>query len=158
MMEELDELRPPTAWRLLEIWRGTRELAEEPLERALLCNAQVLAESCLRQGKPVFPDGAAVLTRLTAGEMETLLRRLAGEEPSPAPAAVNRDFDLGPADGRFVGTASRALGSTGRPAPLRRGRRCGWSWPGSVQNGSIRPPSDRLAPERPPILPGGGIP
>ena len=44
MMEELDELRPPTAWRLLEIWRGTRELAEEPLERALLCNAQVLAE------------------------------------------------------------------------------------------------------------------
>lgn len=59
MMEELDELRPPTAWRLLEIWRGTRELAEEPLERALLCNAQVLAESCLRQGKPVFPDGAA---------------------------------------------------------------------------------------------------
>ena len=85
MMEELDELRPPTAWRLLEIWRGTRELAEEPLER----------ESCLRQGKPVFPDGAAVLTRLTAGEMETLLRRLAGEEPSPAPAAVNRDFDQG---------------------------------------------------------------
>ena len=59
MMEELDELRPPTAWRLLEIWRGTRELAEESLERALLCNAQVLAESCLRQGKPVFPDGAA---------------------------------------------------------------------------------------------------
>ena len=93
MMEELDELRPPTAWRLLEIWRGTRELAEEPLERALLCNPQVLAESCLRQGKPVFPDGAAVLTRLTAGEMETLLRRLAGEEPFPAPAAVNRDFD-----------------------------------------------------------------
>ena len=71
MMEELDELRPPTAWRLLEIWRGTRELAEEPLERALLCNAQVLAESCLRQGKPVFPDGAAVLIGLTAGEMET---------------------------------------------------------------------------------------
>ena len=54
-----------------------------------------LAESGLRQGKPVFPDGAAVLTRLTAGEMETLLRRLAGEEPSPAPAAVNRDFDQG---------------------------------------------------------------
>lgn len=93
MMEELDELRPPTAWRLLEIWRGTRELAEEPLERALLCNAQVLAESCLYQGAPVFDDGAAVLARLTAGEMEALLRRLAGEEPSPAPAAVNRGFD-----------------------------------------------------------------
>lgn len=95
MMDELDELRPPTAWRLLEIWRGTRELAEEPLERALLCNAQVLAESCLCQGTPVFADGEAVLARLTAGEMETLLRRLAGEEPAPAPAAVNRDFDQG---------------------------------------------------------------
>ena len=95
MMDELDELRPPTAWRLLEIWRGTRELAKEPLERALLCNAQVLAESCLRQGAPVFDDGAAVLAQLTAGEMEALLRRLSGEAPSPAPAAVNRDFDQG---------------------------------------------------------------
>lgn len=83
MMEELDELRPPTAWRLLEIWRGTRDLAEEPLERALLCNAQVLAESCLYQGAPVFDDGAAVLARLTAGEMEALLRRLAGRSPLP---------------------------------------------------------------------------
>ena len=62
--DELDELRPPTAWRLLEIWRGTRELAKEPLERALLCNAQVLAESCLCQGTPVFADGEAVLARL----------------------------------------------------------------------------------------------
>lgn len=93
MMEELDELRPPTAWRLLEIWRGTRELAEEPLERALLCNAQVLAESCLRQGAPVFSNGRDVLARLTAGEMEALLRRLSGEAPSPAPAAVNRNFE-----------------------------------------------------------------
>ena len=93
MMEELDELRPPTAWRLLEIWRGTRELGEEPLERALLCNAQVLAESCLRQGAPVFADGAAVLAQLTAGEVEALLRRLSGEAPSPAPAAVNGNFE-----------------------------------------------------------------
>ena len=92
-MENIDELRQPTAWRLLEIWRGTRERAEEPLERGLLCNAQVLAESCLYQGERVFADGAEVLERLTAGEMETLLRRLAGEEP-PAPAAVNQDFDL----------------------------------------------------------------
>ena len=53
-------------------------------------NAQVLAESCLRQGAPVFDDGAAVLAQLTAGEMEALLRRLSGEAPSPAPAAVHR--------------------------------------------------------------------
>ena len=80
MMEELDELRPPTAWRLLEIWRGPGSWQRSP-ERALLCNAQVLAESCLRQGKPVFPDGAAVLIGLTAGGDGTMLRRLAGEEP-----------------------------------------------------------------------------
>ena len=36
MMEELDELRPPTAWRLLEIWRGTRELAEEPDRKSVV--------------------------------------------------------------------------------------------------------------------------
>ncbi len=94
MTEELDELRPPTAWRLLEIWRQTRELAEEPLERALLCNAQVLAESCLRAGAPVFSDGEEVLARLTSGEMELLLRRLAGETPAAAPSAVNRRFDM----------------------------------------------------------------
>ena len=92
MMEEIDALRPPTAWRLLEIWRGTRERAEEPLERGLLCNAQVLAESCQRHGEPVFADSAEVLERLTAGEMETLLRRLMGEEPAPA-EAVNPSFD-----------------------------------------------------------------
>ena len=39
MMEEIDELRTPTAWRLLEIWRETRESAEDALERGLLCNA-----------------------------------------------------------------------------------------------------------------------
>ena len=93
MSPQIDELRPPTAARLLTIWRTCREMADDPLERVLLCNAQVLAESCLYQGAPVFDDGAAVLARLTAGEMEALLRRLAGEEPSPAPAAVNRDFD-----------------------------------------------------------------
>lgn len=83
MMEELDELRPPTAWRLLEIWRGTRELAEEPLERALLCNAQVLAESCLAPGEAGVPRRRGGPGRLTAGEMETLLRRLAGRNPPP---------------------------------------------------------------------------
>ena len=95
-MTEVDELRPPTAWRLLEIWRATREKAEEPLERGLLCNAQVLAESCLCRGTRAFPDAAAVLERLTAGEMESLLRRLTGEEAAGGerrPRAVNAEFD-----------------------------------------------------------------
>ena len=100
-MTRVDELRAPTAWRLLEIWRQTRDIAEEPLERGLLCNAQVLAESCLYRGERVFPDGAAVLEQLTAGEIQTLLLRLMGEEPDGLEAAqteaVNRGFD----DARF---------------------------------------------------------
>ena len=46
------------------------------------------------QGAPVFSDGEEVLARLTSGEMELLLRRLAGETPAAAPAAVNRRFDM----------------------------------------------------------------
>ena len=45
-----DELRPPTAGRLLYLWRASRDAAEEPMERSLLCNARVLAESCFIRG------------------------------------------------------------------------------------------------------------
>lgn len=95
MMEELDELRPPTAWRLLEIWRGTRELAEEPLERALLCNAQVLAESCLRQGKPGVPRRRGGPDRADRRGDGNDAAPSGGGGTLPAPAAVNRDFDQG---------------------------------------------------------------
>ena len=92
--EDIDRLRPVTAGRLLEIWRNTRERTEEPLERCLLCNAQVLAESCFREGEAVFHSAEAVLEQLTGRQMESLLRRLLGEEPeAAAPEAVNPDFD-----------------------------------------------------------------
>ena len=88
-MEEIDELRPLPALRLLEIWRANQEA--EPLERALLCNAQVLAESCLGRGEPVFRDREAVLAALTTREMETLLRHL-GNREKPEAASVNPRF------------------------------------------------------------------
>lgn len=78
-MREIDELRPLCAGQLLSIWRETREAAEDPLERTLLCNARVLAACCRRDGAAVFEDEAAVLRELTGREMERLLRRLAGE-------------------------------------------------------------------------------
>ena len=72
------------------------------MERALLCNAAILAESCFYQGEPVFSDGAEVLEALTPREMETLLRRLAAEETPPA-AGENPAFDWqqfrGPGEG-----------------------------------------------------------
>ena len=75
-MRELDELRQLTAGRLLAIWRESGEAAEEPGERALLCNARVLAESCFLEGKAVFRNGEDVLEALTPREMELLLRQL----------------------------------------------------------------------------------
>lgn len=92
MMPPVDELRPPTAGRVLEIWRSCRETAGDELERTLLCNARVLAESCYLAGERVFPGGEEALDQLTGREMETLLRALAREEPL-RPAAVNPAFD-----------------------------------------------------------------
>ena len=91
-MRAPDELRQLTAIRLLTIWQECGEAAEEPMVRALLCNARVLAECCFCQGEPVFASGEEVLERLTAREMETLLRQLA-EGCAPVAAEENPAFD-----------------------------------------------------------------
>ena len=92
-MRALDELRQLTALRLLTIWRECGAAAEEPVERALLCNARVLAESCFYQGELVFESGEDVLDQLTAREMETLLQQMA-EGRTAVAAEVNPEFDL----------------------------------------------------------------
>lgn len=91
--EEIDRLRPMPAARLLAIWRDTREQTEEPLERCLLCNAQVLAECCWRGEERAFASAEQVLASLTGRQMEALLRRLMEEEPARAPDAENPAFD-----------------------------------------------------------------
>ena len=91
--EDIDELRPLTAIRLLELWRACRKETEDPLERTLLCNARVLAECCFFQGEPVFSDETEVLAGLTGRQMEELLGRLAGNGPASHPAGVNPAFD-----------------------------------------------------------------
>ena len=55
-MNNVDELRPLTAARLLAIWRESGREAEDPLERSLLANARVLAECCWSQGEPAFQN------------------------------------------------------------------------------------------------------
>ena len=89
MRERIDELRGMAAGRLLAIWRETREMTEDPLERSLLCNARVLAECCYCGGERVFADEAAVLATLTGRQMESLLVRLAGDAAEEV-AAVDR--------------------------------------------------------------------
>lgn len=88
-----DELRQLTAFRLLTIWRECGAAAEEPVERALLCNACVLAESCFYQGEPMFASSEEVLSLLTAREMETLLQQLADGQMTMA-EGENSSFDL----------------------------------------------------------------
>ncbi len=92
MSPQIDELRPPTAARLLTIWRTCREMADDPLERVLLCNAHILKECCFFQGGQAFADETAVLEALTGRQMEHLLRQLAGESEKTA-REVNPGFD-----------------------------------------------------------------
>ena len=91
-MREIDELRPLTALRLLTLWRESGCKAEEAMERALLCNAAVLAESCFFRKEPVFQGAEAVLEMLTPHEMEVLLRRLVEGKAAPE-GAGNPAFD-----------------------------------------------------------------
>lgn len=91
-MREIDELRPLTAGRLLALWREVRERAEDPLERTVLCNARIAAESCFYRGEPVFASEQEVLAALTGRQLEGLLRRLSGEAPAPV-GAGNPAFD-----------------------------------------------------------------
>lgn len=87
-----DRLNPPSAGRLLSIWRDVTAKEENEAVRGLLCNAQVLAESCFLGEKRMFDGPEAVLEAMTVGEMEVLLQRLAGKEPS-FPTGANPNFD-----------------------------------------------------------------
>ena len=96
-MRDIDELRPLRLGRLLELWRQSRECGD-PLERVLLCNGRILAESCFFQGEAVYGNEAEVLEDLTGGQMERLLRKLAegggGERrPRADRETVNPAFD-----------------------------------------------------------------
>ena len=96
-MRDMDELRPLTAGRLLELWQAFRGL-EDPLERVLLCNGRILSECCFFQGERVYGDETEVLADLTGRQMERLLRRLAEGggtgERRPQAGTVNPEFDV----------------------------------------------------------------
>ena len=87
-----DRLKPLSAGRLLRIWREVAAREESETARGLLCNAQALAESCFLGERQLFESAEAVLEELTAGEMETLVRYLAGEKEF-FPGGVNAGFD-----------------------------------------------------------------
>ena len=81
------ELRLLSAMEVLEARREAAGLAREGAEKALCANACLLARALERGGKPVFPDGQAVLQGLTAEQIGTLAGQWAdfdwAENPSP---------------------------------------------------------------------------
>lgn len=96
-MRDMDELRPLTAGRLLELWGECRGV-EDPLERVLRCNGRILSECCFFRGERVYRDGAEALADLTGRQMERLLRRLGAEggpaeDRPPQTGTVNPEFD-----------------------------------------------------------------
>lgn len=93
-------LRRLSAAELLEIRRRvSAEEAADELERCMRGNAMVLAVCCVKEdGCPAFESGQAVLERLTAPEMERLLRRIAEGDTADGAArsqegAGNGSFD-----------------------------------------------------------------
>lgn len=95
-MRDIDELRPLSLGRLLELWQQCRE-AGDPLERVLLCNGRILAESCFFRGKPVYGDETEALEDLTGRQVERLLLKLAegggDRRPRTERETVNPAFD-----------------------------------------------------------------
>ena len=75
----------------------TREAAEDPLERVLLCNGRILAACCFARGEPVYKDETEALADLTGRQMEQLLLRLAEgggcEDRRPRRETMNPKFD-----------------------------------------------------------------
>lgn len=95
-MKNVDRLRPLPAGRVLELWRNSKDSAADPLERALLCNAAILAECCFFDGEPVYASAGDVLCDLTGTQIEKLLVQLAHGEASleeSSLSGVNPSFD-----------------------------------------------------------------
>lgn len=91
-MRDMDELRELSSGEALDLWRNCRE--DDPLERAVLCNARILARCCLWRGQRVYQEEREVLDDLTGRQMEALLRKLAaGGGMLETAGSVNPAFD-----------------------------------------------------------------
>jgi hypothetical protein len=91
----IEELRPLSAFQLLDIWQESGTRTEDPLERCLWCNAMVLTRCCFCQGEPVFENAFAVLKNLTGRQIERLLYQLAEGTTHLQQQAENPNFDSG---------------------------------------------------------------
>ena len=74
-------------------------MEREGREAALCANACLLARALERRGKPLFPDGEAVLRALTVAEIAQLARQW---------AAFSREADPSPRDPEAVDSLKKA--------------------------------------------------
>ena len=96
-------LRLLTAMEVLEARREAEELSRGERERALCSNACLLSKALERRGRPVFPDGRAVLERLRVEEIESLAARW---------GKFNREENPSALDGEGVVSALKKVWST----------------------------------------------
>lgn len=85
------ELRLLSAWELLELRRESRELARDGGEQALCSNACVIARALERDGRPVYPDGRAVLEGLRVEDIVRLADRWGEFNRACNPSPMDRE-------------------------------------------------------------------
>ena len=118
-------LRLLSALEVLEARREAAGLAREDRERALCANACLLARALERRGRPVFPDGRAVLAAMTAEEIGALARRWSefrrAENPSPEDGEERVDALKKAWSTRLMSAFGGACSGRFRRCPPRRG-------------------------------------
>ena len=84
------ELRLLSAREILELRQQSEALSLQGVERALCSNACLVARALERRGKPVFPDGNAVLNALRVEDITRLANTW---------GAFNKAYNPSPLDG-----------------------------------------------------------
>lgn len=94
-LEDGTALRLLSAMEVLQARREAEALAGAEAETALCANACLLARALEKGGRPVYPDGRAVLEALSPGQVAALCKRWAAwssrENPSPTHASGTVD-------------------------------------------------------------------
>ena len=122
-LEDGRHLRLLSAMEVLEARREAEWLARDGRERPLCSNACLLARAMVKDGNPLFRDGAHVLEQLTVEEIGTIARQWAqfNAQVNPGPnTASGRVEEL-----KNVWSTPRKSGCTGaccdpfQPCPRR---------------------------------------
>lgn len=88
------ELRLLSAWEVLETWREGREMAQSGREQALCSNACLIARALLRNGKPVYESGQAVLESLSVEDITRLAEEWGTFNRACNPSPTDSEEDI----------------------------------------------------------------